>query len=128
VLFRSKNERNVNLVLKGGGGYPSNNNHPISSHDFNIILENLFREDEDFLKEIKKKLVKNTSTETPDEHIGCNGFCKNFQITNKISSRYLSGQVRCRICEAFITYEGCRGKDGQVSDSDLNALYLDVVG
>jgi len=47
-FFENKDDRRkINLKLKGGNGYPSNNNHPISEKDYSEILNSM--------KDVEKK-------------------------------------------------------------------------
>src|SRR5437660_10649725 len=43
----------------------------------------------------------------------CKGTCKEYKVRKPRdgTSRYLSGQVRCQICEIFITRQGCHDKE-----------------
>ena len=38
-VFPSSDKRLINLVLKGGSGYPSNGGKPISSEDYELIVK-----------------------------------------------------------------------------------------
>lgn len=56
TVFKNKDERNVNLILRGQNGYPSNFNTPIPIQDLERIKENLHKEDSEFISAIEKGL------------------------------------------------------------------------
>jgi len=55
----------------------------------------------------------------------CKGLCKKYKVRKPRdgTSRYLLGQVRCNICEIFITRQGCHDRDEKPVTDDTVSLY-----
>lgn len=62
LIFEGKSQDLVNLVLKGGSGYPSNNGKPIPHSDYSIVKDLLEKNPELELskKELEKKRLEQT--------------------------------------------------------------------
>lgn len=55
----------------------------------------------------------------------CKGICVKYKATKPAGGlgRYASGQVRCQVCDIFLTREGCHDKDGKPVNEDSMGLY-----
>ncbi|MGQ0796167.1 MAG: hypothetical protein ACT4N5_08320 [Nitrosopumilaceae archaeon] len=55
----------------------------------------------------------------------CKGICKEYKVRKPRdgTSRYLSGQVRCQICEIFIAKKGCHDREENPATDDTVDLY-----
>ena len=43
----------------------------------------------------------------------CKGICKKYKATKPLlKSRYAAGQVRCQVCEIYLTLDGIKDRDG----------------
>lgn len=54
----------------------------------------------------------------------CKGICKKYQATRPAGGmgRYASGQVRCQVCDIFMTKSGCHDKSGKPATEDALGL------
>lgn len=54
----------------------------------------------------------------------CKGICKQYRAERpKDGNRYSNGQVRCQICEIYMTKEGCKNKQGEQATEDTQDLF-----
>jgi len=55
----------------------------------------------------------------------CKGNCVKYKATKPKDGpgRYASGQVRCQVCDIFITRNGCHDKDKNPADENTSGLY-----
>lgn len=54
----------------------------------------------------------------------CKGICKQYKAKRpKDGSRYANGQVRCQICEIYMTKDGCKDKQGNQATTDTDDLF-----
>lgn len=55
----------------------------------------------------------------------CKGICAKYKATKPKSGfgRYANGQVRCQVCDIFMTKDGCHDKDGNPANEDASGLF-----
>jgi MoxR-like ATPase len=54
----------------------------------------------------------------------CKGICVRYKAKKPVGiGRYASGQVRCQVCDIFMTRDGCHDKDGNPADEDTSGLW-----
>jgi MoxR-like ATPase len=55
----------------------------------------------------------------------CKGICVQYKATKPKGGlgRYASGQVRCQVCDIFMTRNGCHDKDGNPADENTSGLW-----
>jgi len=59
----------------------------------------------------------------------CKMNCIKFKATKPATQgRYLAGQVRCMICDIFMTRDGCVDKHGQTATPDIKGLFCRCCG